>query len=62
MLKQVTLAKFVSVNKETETQVGPGLLCSNFYLLCFWVVLKKSPIMLNIMPIIISIMSQLNYK
>ena len=42
--------------------LGPGLLCSNFYLLCFWAVLKKTPIMLNIIPIIISIMPQFKYK
>ena len=43
-------------------ELGPGLLCSKFYLLCFWVVLKKSPIMLNILPKIISIIPQFKYK
>ena len=42
--------------------LGPGLLCSKFCLLCFWAVLKKLPIMLNIMPITTAIMPQFIYS
>jgi len=45
----------------TEFVLGPGLLCSNFTYYAFEQCSKKSPIMLNIMPISISIMPQLNH-
>ena len=52
-----TLHKFPDMHIEIQ-QLSPGLLCSKFCLLCFWVVLKKLPVMLNIMPIATAIMPQ----
>ena len=36
--------------------LSSGQLYSNFYLFCFWAVLKKLPIMLNNMPITTAIL------
>ena len=43
-----------------HSALSPSLLCSNFYLSCFWAVLKNIilPLMLNITPITTAIMPQ----
>ena len=43
-------------------ELSPGLLCSIFYLLCFRAVLKKLPIMFNIMSINTAVMPQFIYN